>query len=98
MKEYRIDPSQLRIMDEGSLPRGYYWYRVVAILSDGELDLANMLKCYAPYRGNSIGIFWDEVPEAEAYKVYRRAEGGVEGSILIDGPAFFHDNGVVEFI
>lgn len=97
MNTFRIDPAQLQVVAEGSLPRGYYTYRVVAILPTGELDLANTLRVYAPYRGNSIGIFWDDVPGAKTYRVYRGGDDGVEGSILISAPAFFHDNGLIQF-
>lgn len=94
---YYIDPTQLQVLSDGSLPRGYYWYRVVAILPSGNLDLASTLKVYAPHRNNTVGIFWDDVPEAKTYKVFRRTENGEEGSILIDSPAFFFDNGLIEF-
>ena len=97
MEGFRIDATQLRVLPDGNLPRGYYWYRVAAVLPGGELDLANTLKVYAPYRLNTVGIFWDEVPGAETYRVYRRAENEGEGSILIDSPAFFHDNGLIQF-
>ena len=95
MKDNRLNLTQ--VMDEGSLPGGYYWYRVVAILPGCELDLANTLRVYAPYRGNSIGIFWDEVPGAKAYRVFRGSDDEEEGSILISAPAFFHDNGLIQF-
>lgn len=98
MEEFRLQPTQLQVMNDGSLPNGYYWYRVVAILPASEVDLANMLMVFAQYPGNSIGIFWDEVPGAKAYRVYRRGVDGREGSILVDPPAFFHDNGLIEFI
>jgi len=97
MNDFRIDPAQLQVVPDGELPKGYYWYRVRAILPDGELDLANTLRVFASYRGNSIGIFWDEVPGATAYRVYRGGDDGEEGSILIDPPAFFHDNGLIQF-
>lgn len=97
MNEFTIDPTQLQVLADGSLPRGYYWYRVVAILPDRELGLANVLRVYAQYPGNSISIFWDEVPDAKAYRVYRGEDNEEEGSILIDPPAFFHDNGLIQF-
>ena len=97
MNEFRIDPTQLQVVPDGALPRGYYTYRVTAVLPLGELDLANMLRVYAPYRENSIGIFWDAVPGAEAYRVYRRGDDEEEGSILVNAPAFFHDNGLIQF-
>lgn len=97
MEEYRLDISSLQVLPDGELPPGYYTYRVGAILPSGEVDLANSLKVFAKYRGNSIGIFWDEVPGAEAYRVYRRSGSELEGSILVDPPAFFHDNGLIEF-
>jgi len=98
MEGFRLDVTKLQVIDTGSLSGGYYYYRVAAILSNGEVDLANTLKVFAPYRGNSIGIFWDEVPGAEAYRVYRRRDSEAEGSILIVPPAFFYDTGVQEFI
>jgi len=95
MNEFRL--NLLQVLGDGSLPRGYYWYRVVAILPDCELDLANTLRVYAPFRGNSIGLFWDEVPGAETYRVIRRRDDEEEGSILVSSPAFFHDTGIQEF-
>ena len=97
MEEFRLKPTYLQVLDDGSLPQGYYCYRVVAILSGSQLDLSNMLNVWAPHSGNSIGIFWDEVPGATAYRVYRREGDGEEGSILVPPPAFFYDNGLIEF-
>ena len=94
MNEFLLDISRLQVSADGFLPRGNYYYRVVAILSDGEVDLANTLKVYAPYEGTSIGIFWDDVPGAQAYRVYRRGDDGMETSVLIDPPAFHYDNGL----
>ena len=94
---YYINAAALQVVSDGDLPRGYYTYRVAVILKGKELDLANMLRIFAPHRGNTIGIAWDEVPGAEAYRVYRRANDELEGSILIDSPAFFYDNGLIEF-
>ena len=96
--ECRIDPFRLQLLDDGALPRGYYWYWVVAILPDKELDLANTLKVYAPHRNNTVGLFWEEVSGAVDYRLFRRAEDGEEGSILVGSPAFFYDNGMIEFV
>jgi len=98
--EYRIDVTQLQVLPDGNLPSGYYMYRVEAILSSGEVvDLANALYVFAKYRWNTIAIFWDEVPGAEAYRVYRRREGidRGEGSLLIPPSSYFFDNGLIEF-
>lgn len=95
--EYRLDISQLRVVPDGFLPNGTYWYQVTAILPDGGMDLSNCLKVVAKYRWNSISIFWDEVPGATAYRVYRRGVDGIGGSVLTNPPAFFHDNGLMEF-
>lgn len=97
MHKFWLDISQLQVMEDGFLPGGTYLYSVVAILPEGEVNLANSLKVHAPYHGNTIGIFWDDVPGAEAYRVIRRGDDGVEGSILIDPPGFFHDNGLIQF-
>ena len=97
MDEYRLDVHRLQVSNDGWLPKGNYYYRVSAIVSGGNVDLANTLKVYAPHQDNSIGLFWDEVPDAEAYRVYRRGEDGIEGSVLIAPPAFFYDNGMVVF-
>lgn len=97
MREYKLDVTQLQVLPDGELPGGTYWYRVVAVLPDGEVDLANCLRIFAQYRWNSIGIAWDEVPGAEAYRVHRRGSDGIEGSITVSPPAFFHDNGLIEF-
>lgn len=67
------------------------------MLPSGEVDLANALKVHAKYQWNTIGIYWDDVPGADAYRVYRRGSDGREGSILVSPPAFFHDNGLIEF-
>ena len=96
MKQFYINSGALQVTPDGTLPGGYYWYRVTAILADGELDLANTLKVYAPHRANTIGIFWDDVPGAKTYRVFRRTEDGGEGFILVDSPAFFFDTGVQE--
>ena len=97
MKEFSIDVSQTQIMGDGNLSRGYYWYRVAAVLQRGELNFANTLKVWAPHRGNTVSLYWDIVPGVESYRVYRRGEDGREGSILVPAPAFFHDNGLIEF-
>ena len=96
MEEYRITLTQ--VLDEGSLPAGNYWYRVVAILPGCELDLANTLRVFSRFNGSSIGLSWDDVPGAKMYRVYRRGDDEVEGSILVSSPAFFHDTGTQEFI
>jgi hypothetical protein len=97
MKEFSIDVAQTQILDDGNLKKGYYWYRVAAVLDGVELVLANTLMAWAPHRGNTVSLYWDDVPGAEAYRVYRRSEDGREGSILVPAPAFFHDNGLIEF-
>ena len=98
MEEFRLDISQLQVLPDGELPSGTYFYRVVGILPDGDgVESVNSLKVFAGYRGNSIGIFWDDVPGAEAYRVYRRGSDGREGSILISPPAYFFDNGLIQF-
>lgn len=97
MKDYRLDVSKLRVLPDGELPSGTYWYRVEALLPGGEVDLANVLKVFCPYRANSVSLFWDEVPGAEAFRIYRRGSDGIEGSITVSPPAFFHDNGLISF-
>lgn len=97
MNYFKIDPYRLQILPDGELKRGNYYYRVVADVGDTKIDLANTLKVYAPYAGNSIGIFWDDIPGALSYRLYRRIEGGSEKYITTFGPAYFFDNGVVEF-
>jgi len=97
MQEYRIHSHNLQILPDGSLEKGTYYYRVSAQTANGVVDLVNMLKVYAPYMGNVIGIFWDSIPGAISYRVYRRPVNGVEKSILVDGSAYFYDTGIIEF-
>lgn len=97
MNCYKIDPYRLQRLPDGELPKGNYYYRVVAVLADAEVDLANTLKVYAPYTNNSLGIFWDSVPGALSYRLYRRVEEGDEKFITVFDPAYFFDNGVAEF-
>jgi hypothetical protein len=97
MERFWLDISQLQILEDGELPRGMYYYSVVALLPDSEVESANTLKIYCPNPGNTVGIFWDDVPGAVGYRVIRRGSDGVEGSILIEPPAFFHDNGLIVF-
>ncbi len=95
---YYINAAALQVVPDGDLPRGYYTYRVAVILKGKELDLANMLRIFAPHRGNAIGIAWDEVPGAEAYRVYRRiGNEDTEGSVDISDSTFFYDTGYIEF-
>lgn len=97
MAKFQLDLGQLQIVPEGALSRGAYEYRVVAILPEIDLDLANTLRIVLPHRRNSVGIAWDEVPGAQEYRVIRRGPDGREGSILVRPPAFFFDNGEIEF-
>lgn len=97
MPEYRIDPYRLQILPDGMLPKGNYFYRVSACLVDSSVDLVNVLKVYAPYATNALGIFWDSVPGALSYRVFRRIGDGEEKSIIVSGSAYFFDTGVIEF-
>ena len=98
MSDFNIDITRLQILSDGFLPSGYYWYRVVALLPGCELDLAsNTVKVFVPYRNNTIGLFWSPVPNAKTYKVFRRTEDGDAGYLLVDSPAFFYDNVLIEF-
>ena len=94
---YLIHVGQMQITPDGELPRGYYFYTVRAVMSDGTtLDLANTLKVYAPYSKNSVGLFWDQVPGADSYQLFRRTGEDI-GKIETYGPAYFFDNGLIEF-
>lgn len=93
---YYINVGQLQVLPEGALDRGYYHYTVRAILENSTLDLANTLKVYASYPKNSVGLFWDPVPGAIAYQLFRRTGDQVQ-SAMVYGPAYFFDTGHVEF-
>ena len=94
-RKYYIDVDQLQILDDGSLPRGYYWYKVTAILNGERTEYSNTLKVYAPHKFNTIGLFWDGFADA----VYEIIRWTVEekGEIIVPGPPYYFDNGLIEF-
>ncbi len=91
-----INTQQVRINDDGDLPRGMYFYVLVEVDADGNERFVNVLQVYAGYKANSIHIFWNPVKGMPEYRLYRGSRFDLlDGYFNVYGDdGYFCDNGI----
>jgi hypothetical protein len=90
-----IDAQEVRVNDDGDLPKGMYFYSLVEVNPTGEESYVNTLQVYAGHKGNSIHIFWNPVKGMPEYRLYRGIHfGSFDGYFSVYGDdGYFCDDG-----
>jgi len=91
-----INAQEVRINDDGDLPRGMYFYTLVEVDACGKESFVNILQVYAGYKGNSIHIMWNPVKGKSEYRLYRGSRFDLfDGYFSVYGDdGYFCDNGM----
>lgn len=90
-----LNTQEVRICDDGDLPKGFYFYVLVGVDDAGQELFVNIMQVNAWYKRNSIHIFWDPVKGMNEYRLYRGTGcNSFEGYFTVYGEGgYFHDDG-----
>jgi len=91
-----LNVPEVRISEDGDLPKGMYFYVLKEVNDNGEEFYVNTLQVYAPYTGNSIHIFWNPVKGKSEYRLYCGSRYNLyDGYFVVYGDdGYFCDNGL----
>ena len=89
-----LNVPDVRVSDDGELPRGIYFYILTEVNKDTE-SFVNIMQVIAPHRGNSIHIFWNPIVGKSEYRLYRGQNNNLfDGYFTVYGDdGYFCDNG-----
>lgn len=90
-----LNTQDVRVYDDGDLPKGFYFYVLVGVDKSGAESFINIMRVYARYKRNSIYLYWNPAKETNEYRLYRGTEyNSFDGYFTVYGEdGYFCDDG-----